>query len=94
MRYVNARDVLPAQLLALISEHIDGAYLYIPRKEEHRKAWGANTAAKALTRARNQEIYAKYQNGETAAALADAYFLSDKSIQRIITLGNKQQLNN
>ena len=93
MRYVNAQDVLPKDVLALIEQYIDGAYVYIPRKAENRKSWGDNTRSKIETKERNTEIYALYKSGLKVDELAGRYFLSDKSIQRIITLGNKQELN-
>ena len=93
MRYINARDVLPEDVLALVEEYIDGAYIYIPRKDENRKNWGDSTHSKVATAERNAEIYAQYKSGLRVDELAGQYFLSDKSIQRIITLGNKQELN-
>ena len=92
MRYVNARDVLPKDILALIHEYVDGAYVYIPRREDSRKSWGDNTRSKIETMERNAEIYALYKTGLKVDELAGKYFLSDKSIQRIITLGNKNEL--
>ena len=89
MRYVNAQDVLPKDVLALIQQYTDGAYIYIPRKSENRKNWGDNTRAKIETTERNAEIYARYKSGQHVNELAERYFLSDKSIQRIITQGKK-----
>ncbi|MCL2378193.1 MAG: CD3324 family protein [Defluviitaleaceae bacterium] len=91
MRYVNAQDVLPKDILALVRQHIDGAYIYIPRNEENRKNWGENTRSKQETKERNAEIYAQYKSGQKVGELAVQYFLSDKSIQRIITQGKKQE---
>ena len=93
MRYVNARDVLPKDVLALVEEYIDGTYIYIPRKDDNRKSWGDNTRSKIETAERNAEIYAQYKSGLQVNELAGQYFLSDKSIQRIITLGKKQEQN-
>jgi len=93
MRYVNARDVLPKDILALVEQYVDGAYIYIPRKDENRKSWGDNTRSKTETKERNAQIYARYKSGLKVDELAGEYFLSDKSIQRIITQGRKQELN-
>ncbi len=38
--YKNAICVLPDKLIAAIQEHIDGEYLYIPRRAENKKRWG------------------------------------------------------
>jgi len=91
MRYVNAQNVLPEDILALVMQYVDGEYIYIPRKGENRKSWGENTRSKLETKERNAKIYAQYKSGTRVDELAGQYFLSDKSIQRIITLGRKQE---
>ena len=91
MRYVNAQDVLPKDVLALMQQYVDGTYIYIPRKTENRKSWGDNTRSKIETRERNREIYAHYKSGKHINELAERYFLSDKSIQRIITQGKANE---
>ena len=35
MKYKNANDVLPEDLLALVQEYIQGEYLYVPVKDRH-----------------------------------------------------------
>lgn len=84
MRYIKAADVLPKELLDKIQNHIDGEYLYIPRKEERRKAWGEGTQTREATRSRNLEIYRGYLSGMSVAHLAERYYLSPKSIQKIL----------
>lgn len=84
MGYKKAIEVLPEELLALIQNYIDGEYLYIPKKEDNKKAWGENTKAAQITYQRNLEIYTKYQEGISASELANRYCLSIKSIQGII----------
>jgi len=89
MRYKNATDVLPKDVLALIQLYADGEYIYIPQKRGTRKCWGASTGAKKETQKRNEEIYSRYKLGQKVKDLAAQYFLSEKSIERIITQGNK-----
>jgi len=91
MRYKNARDIFPKDMLALIQQYADGEYIYIPRKVENRKQWGDGTQSKHETKERNEKIYIRYKLGHTVSALAHEFFLSEKSIQRIITLGRKQE---
>ncbi len=67
MRYIRAQDVLPADLLNQLQQYVDGAYLYIPRREENRLAWGQRTNSKSETAGRNREIYRRALAGETAA---------------------------
>ncbi|MDF2611921.1 MAG: hypothetical protein K0R92_3395 [Lachnospiraceae bacterium] len=84
MSYIKAEIVLPQELLALVQEYADGQYLYIPKKADHRKGWGENTDSKYKVRLRDTEIYTKYKNGVCASDLAEEFYLSLKSIQRII----------
>lgn len=84
MRYVKAQDVLPGELLAQVQQYVDGAYLYVPRSEENRLSWGDRTRSKLETRERNREIYRRYASGESPARLAEAFFLTEKTIRRII----------
>ena len=90
MRYINAQDVFPKDVLALIQDYVDGEYIYIPRK--NRRCWGQGTNAKIETKKRNEVIYKQYKSGHKVAELALEYFLSEKSIQRIVTQGKKQEL--
>lgn len=94
MRYVRAKDILPAELLAQLQEYVDGAYLYVPRKQENRLAWGERTQSKEETAARNREIFRRAQAGEAVALLADAYFLTEKSVRRILLAERKARQKN
>jgi len=89
MRYINAQDIFPDDVLAAMQQFVDGAYIYIPKKNENRKKWGDNTRSKIETQERNKKIYAKYKSGLNVNELALEYYLSDKSIQRIVTQGKK-----
>lgn len=84
MSYLKAIDVLPEELLDMIQKYVDGKYIYIPRKESNRKAWGESTGSKSEIAIRNLEIYQKYQDGVTIESLSLMYHLSPKSIQRIV----------
>ena len=87
MSYKKASDVLPHSLLSAVQQYIDGEYIYIPRKEDSKLSWGANTETRKALQARNREILAKHLAGCSAAELAGQYFLSSKSIYKIINAG-------
>lgn len=89
MSYRNAEEILPVEILELIQQYVDGENIYIPRKSENRKTWGEGTQLKAELTARNREIYQGYLEGMKMAELADKYFLSEKSIQRIVYQARK-----
>ena len=84
MGYIRAEEILPIEIIELIQEYVDGANIYIPRKQENRQEWGAKTAYKFELRNRNYSIYKDFLAGVTVNELAERYYLSEKSIQRII----------
>lgn len=84
MSYISAEIILPKDLLSLVQEYADGQYLYIPKKAANHKGWGDSTASKQMIKERDREIYHKYLEDITMSDLASEYFLSIKSIQRII----------
>ena len=85
MGYKAANDVLPATLLQLVQEYVDGEYLYIPRKEGCQRSWGEGTVSRQVTRRRNEEIRRRHQVGVPVGQLAEAYYLSPKTVYKIIT---------
>ncbi|MCM1538659.1 MAG: CD3324 family protein [bacterium] len=82
MKYVNAKDVLPKELLPIIQKYYRGGYLYIPK--------GNHCAGKRQTDyeielvKRNQHIYLQYLEGRTKRQLGKMYHLSEPSMRRII----------
>ncbi len=85
MKYIKANDVLPEEIIKIIQEYIDGEYLYVPRKNGNHKAWGENSGIKKVLKNRNTEIYKKYLEGTTINQLTQEFYLSEKSIRRIIS---------
>ena len=84
MSYIKATKLLPMDLVELIQDYIDGEYIYIPKKEKNKKTWGENTSIKNELNVRNIDIYKKYNSGYTTKELVNEFYLSEKSIQRII----------
>lgn len=84
MSYKKANEILPVELLELIQSYIDGEYIYIPRKSSNKKEWGTKTTTREELKVRNRQIYKDYQNGCDLKYLSQKYYLSLKSIQRII----------
>lgn len=85
MSYKRAEHVLPSEIVELIQDYIDGESIYIPRKDNDRREWGEKTKISNELDRRNQQIYDNYRDdGYNTHELAQKYFLSKKSIQRII----------
>ncbi|MCB6610006.1 CD3324 family protein [[Clostridium] symbiosum] len=91
MSYKKATHVLPQELLLKVQEYIDGEFLYIPRIADNKKSWGDTTSTRQELQERNRQIYADYLAGTNMETLAEKYYLSLKSIQRIVgQLKNKK----
>lgn len=84
MGYIRAEKILPPEVIKLIQQYIDGENIYIPRKESNKKEWGNKTLIREELMERNISIYADYQRGLDNLSLSHKYFLSIKSIQRIL----------
>lgn len=84
MSYQKAQNILPIELLDLIQKYVDGECIYIPRKASNKKNWGANTTIREEFEIRNSKIYNEYQYGHSLEYLSIKYYLSLKSIQRIV----------
>lgn len=91
MKYVNAKTVLPEELLNQIMEYVDGKYLYIPKKESNKNLWGNQTIYKREMELRNLKIYEHFLIGMSYLEIAEMYHLSEKSIRRIV-LSEKRKM--
>ena len=81
MGYINARSVLPDDMIEEIQKYANGVNLYIPKVPE---AKGTCSSYQLELRRRNQEIYELFLQGERVAELAAQFYLSDKSVYRIL----------
>ena len=81
MSYINATLVLPEEMIEEIQKYVNGVNLYIPKVPEIN-----NTCSdyQLELHKRNQEIYERFLQGEKVSKLAVKYYLSDKSIYRIL----------
>lgn len=62
---------------------MENIFIFRERKRTG-KAGGESTDYRREMEERNRKIYADYKNGMNTEMLSGKYFLSDKSIQRII----------
>lgn len=90
MSYIKAVEVLPEEVLDLIQKYVEGEYIYIPKKECNKKLWGENSKSKKQTSARNADIYKKYKEGISVKELSERYYLSPKSIQKIVLIMKRE----
>ncbi|MCL2409467.1 MAG: CD3324 family protein [Oscillospiraceae bacterium] len=83
MKYKNASDVLPENLLKEVQKYAAGDTLYFP-KDRERKKWGEASGSRAYFQERNAEIRTKYLEKMSIGHLADEYNLSVETIRKIV----------
>jgi Mor family transcriptional regulator len=83
MKYRNASDILPDELLKELQKYVSGETLYIPSGVERQK-WGHGSGARVFYKERNEEIRSKYFHKTSIEDLAEAYFLSTETIRKIL----------
>ncbi len=84
MNYVNAKQILPEELLAEIQQYIHGETLYIPKRKNERVKWGTATGSRRSLDARNRQIRNRFFNGAELEGLAADYCLSVETIKKIV----------
>ncbi len=83
-KYLNAKEVLPEDLLRKVQEHIQGAQLYVPRPTTSRRGWGKVNGTHARLKRRNDSIRRDHEEGMSIPELMDRYYLGYDSIRKII----------
>jgi Mor family transcriptional regulator len=84
LRYVNAKDVLPPEVLSEVQKYSCGALIYIPKKDNDKAGWGQINGTRAMVSHRNLRIMEAYRSGTPVYELMDEYCLSEASIRKII----------
>lgn len=84
MSYRRAEEILPMEIIELVQRYVDGETIYIPRLENRRREWGDKTTIRQELKDRNNQIFSDYQSGHKVKALSTKYYLSEKSIHRIL----------
>ena len=83
MKYINAAEILPEQLLKELQRYADGDVLYIP-KASTKKEWGASSGSRTFYEERNKEIQRLFKEGHSIDALAKQYGLAYSTIKKIV----------
>ncbi|HEX2947646.1 MAG TPA: CD3324 family protein [Clostridia bacterium] len=83
MKYRNASEILPDELLKEIQKYASGETLYIPNSAE-RKKWGHGSGARTFYKLRNEEIRDKFFHKASIEKLAEEYCLSTETIRKIV----------
>ncbi len=83
MKYENARDILPKELLEEVQKYVSGRVIYVPGKEGH-KGWGEASGYRNRLEKRNAVIRQMYSAGKTVSELAEEFYLSPETIKKIV----------
>ena len=84
MKYRNASEILPDDLLKELQKYAPGEILYVP-SDKVRKKWGADTGARRFYEQRNEEIRQKYFDQRvTIDMLCEEYSLSNETVRKIL----------
>jgi len=82
LNYVNAKDVLPPEILREVQKYTSGALIYIPKT--NKLGWGQQNGARAEVSLRNRDIITAYRSGTSIIELMRQYCLSEASIRKIV----------
>lgn len=83
MKYINAADILPEELVEEISKYADGVMLYVPSIRE-KQPWGKVSGSRRFYEDRNQQIVNLFEKGISIKDLACDFGLSYEAIRKII----------
>lgn len=84
MKYRNASEILPDELLKELQKYASGEILYVPSGKD-RKRWGTDTGALHFYEQRNEEIRYQYFHLKIPIeTLCEEHNLSDDTIRKIL----------
>ncbi|MFT4146506.1 MAG: CD3324 family protein [Mobilitalea sp.] len=83
MKYINAADVLPEELLKELQTYVKGDLLYVPN-DLTPKGWGEKNGSRSYYLIRNSEIKKKYRDGKSISQISDLYGLAFDTVKKII----------
>ena len=83
MQYENAKDILPASLLAEVQKYAEGKAIYIPKRSK-REGWGEASGYREKLNKRNRAILNRYSAGGSIMEIAEEFFLSPETIKKIV----------
>ncbi len=83
MQYENAKDILPASLLAEVQKYAEGKAIYVPKRSK-REGWGEASGYREKLNKRNSAILSRYSAGASIMEIAEEYYLSPETIKKIV----------
>lgn len=90
MKYENAKDILPAGLLAQVQKYAEGKVIYVPKTDKP-KGWGEASGYREKLNRRNALIRSRYSSGRSIFEIAEEFFLSPETVKKLV-YGKKTEL--
>ena len=90
MKYENAKDILPAGLLAQVQKYAEGRVIYVPKTDKP-KGWGEASGYREKLNKRNAMIRSRYSAGRSIFEIAEEFFLSPETVKKLV-YGRKVEL--
>lgn len=84
MKYVNAENILPMDLVEKLQDFVQGGYLYVPAKKDQYKRWGQCSGYREEIDKRNLKIVRAHSSGSSIEELANSFCLSVYAVRKII----------
>lgn len=84
MKYVNAQNILPEEVLKLLQEYAEGELIYIPKRPQSHKQWGEISGGREELQERNKAICSAFRGGASLRELAEKFCLSKDAIKKIV----------
>lgn len=83
MKYVNAKDILPENILEQLQTYAAGTLLYVPKDGEE-KSWGEVSGYRAYLLKRNRMILNFFQYGVSLEEISNTFGLSQGTVKKIV----------
>ncbi len=84
MKYKNATDILPANLIKELQQFAGGQIIYIPKPKSEYRKWGEVSGGRQYINERNKKIRNLFDKHRNISQLADTFSLSQDSIKKIV----------
>lgn len=91
MKYENAKNILPPELLAEVEKYAAGKLIYVPCSRA-RLPWGERTGMRRSIDDRNSALRRAFAEGKSIDDLAREYYLSHETIKNIV-YARKERVN-
>jgi Mor family transcriptional regulator len=84
MKYRNAGEILPEELLSELQKYAEGELVYVPGRRKGKAGWGTRNGSRERYALRNTQIARSYRKGASMEEIARQHFLSTDSVRKII----------